>query len=376
MESEKQRRLLRSHRQRRDAPAAPKQPRTVAHTGMYHDHYKQLLLITLFLLLASIAVIAYTHATTGSFFYKGVSLSGGMTLTIGTEGLEPVNVAALESDLRSRFSQNDVHVREISEFGTQQGVAIEATTPDNTQQSLDALGTQILDATGIPGAASRATTEITGPSLGASFLQQTLKAIMIAFFSMGLVVFMYFGDRAWQKATVIALTLIEAFVIWHATGPLMITLAIIIGGVLVAFYARYSIPSTAVILAAFSTLLFTIAVLDILQMRVSTAGIAAFLMLIGYSVDTDILLSTRVLKSSTGTVYERVVGTMKTGLTMTLTTLAAALISLLFTQSDVIREIMIIICIGLVADIFFTWIQNAGILRWYLEKKGRGSDDQ
>jgi preprotein translocase subunit SecF len=77
-----------------------------------------------------------------------------------------------------------------------------------------------------------------------------------------------------------------------------------------------------------------------------------------------------VLKRDEGTVYTRIVSTIKTGLTMTGTTMAASLIALFFTQSDVIREIMTIIVIGLVADVFFTWIQNAGILRLWLEKKG------
>ena len=103
---------------------------------------------------------------------------------------------------------------------------------------------------------------------------------------------------------------------------------------------------------------------------VTTAGFA-LLMLIGYSVDTDILLSTRVLKNSAGTIYDRIMSTLGTGLTMTGATFAAAFISYLFTQSEVIREIMFIICIGLIADIYNTWIQNAGILRWHLESKGK-----
>ena len=92
-------------------------------------------------------------------------------------------------------------------------------------------------------------------------------------------------------------------------------------------------------------------------------------MLIGYSVDTDILLSTRVLKRKEGSVLDKTVDAAKTGLMMSLTAIAAVLIALIFTQSSVLKEIMIIIIIGLLADIIYTWIQNAGILRWYLERK-------
>jgi preprotein translocase subunit SecF len=42
---------------------------------------------------------------------------------------------------------------------------------------------------------------------------------------------------------------------------------------------------------------------------------------------------------------------------------------LVFTQSEVLKQIMTILLIGLVVDLINTWIQNAGILRWYVEKK-------
>jgi len=59
------------------------------------------------------------------------------------------------------------------------------------------------------------------------------------------------------------------------------------------------VPSSCVILAAVSDIISTIAVTNLLGLKMSTAGIAALLMLIGYSVDTDILLTTKVLKTTT-----------------------------------------------------------------------------
>ena len=92
-------------------------------------------------------------------------------------------------------------------------------------------------------------------------------------------------------------------------------------------------------------------------------------MLIGYSVDTDILLSTRVLKRTEGTVFERILGAMRTGLIMSGTTITAFIVVLLFTQSEVLKQIMLILLIGLLVDLINTWLQNAGIIRWYAEKK-------
>jgi preprotein translocase subunit SecF len=93
-------------------------------------------------------------------------------------------------------------------------------------------------------------------------------------------------------------------------------------------------------------------------------------MLVGYSIDTDILLSVRVLKRKEGTILDRTIGAMKTGITMSVAALLAVLSAYFLSNSSVIREIMFILIIGLIGDIIFTWVQNAGILRWHLEKKG------
>jgi preprotein translocase subunit SecF len=115
---------------------------------------------------------------------------------------------------------------------------------------------------------------------------------------------------------------------------------------------------------------------NLLEIKLSTAGIAAFLMLIGYSVDTDILLSTRVLKVTEGTVFEKIKGAMRTGLMMSGTTIVAILTALIFTQSEVIRQIMIILLIGLGIDLINTWIQNAGLLRLYVERKQKPYEEK
>ena len=61
---------------------------------------------------------------------------------------------------------------------------------------------------------------------------------------------------------------------------------------------------------------------------------------------------------------------------MSLTTLIAMTATLIFTQSEIIKQIMIILLIGLLVDLINTWIQNVGILRLYLERKARKSGIQ
>jgi predicted RND superfamily exporter protein len=53
---------------------------------------------------------------------------------------------------------------------------------------------------------------------------------------------------------------------------------------------------------------------------------------------------------------------------MTATALIAVVASLILTQNETIKEIMIILVVGLLFDIINTWLQNAAMLRYYVEK--------
>jgi len=150
-----------------------------------------------------------------------------------------------------------------------------------------------------------------------------------------------------------------------------ILIAFVFMGIVVFIIFRTFVPSTAVILSAFADILMTLALVNMLGMRMSTAGIVAFLMLIGYSVDTDILLTTRILKRDEGSLNSRIFGAFKTGITMTLTSLFAVVFALFVVRSFsiVLTQIFSILAIGLGFDILNTWITNASILKWYKEKK-------
>ena len=168
--------------------------------------------------------------------------------------------------------------------------------------------------------------EIIGSSLGESFFRESLIALALAFLFMGLVVLIYF---------------------------------------------RTYVPSVAIILATFSDMAISLAVVNLLDIKIGTAGIAAFLMLIGYGVDTNILLTVRVLKRKEGSVMDRIISSVKTGMTMTVIAILTTIIVLLVNRSEVIRQIMIIMLVGLFADILNTWIQNVAILRIYLERQAK-----
>ncbi|MBI2142273.1 MMPL family transporter [Candidatus Woesearchaeota archaeon] len=285
--------------------------------NIYDKEYRKLLLIPLLIILASVAIIAFNYAATGEFFKKDVSLKGGITITVFSE--KSINAGQLQGELSSGLKR-DVAVRILSQSGSQTGFSVEAEGNEgDVSVVLDALQSRIgkLDS-------DEYSVQVIGSTLSESFLKDAGIALLAAFFLMGIVVLVYF---------------------------------------------RALVPSLFVISAAFSDILSTFAVMVFLNERLSTAGLAAFLMLIGYSVDTDILLTSRVLRGKEGTVFERTIGAMKTGLFMTLTALAATVAGLLFAQAETIRQIMLVLSIGLVFDMIHTWLTNAGILRWYLERR-------
>lgn len=137
---------------------------------------------------------------------------------------------------------------------------------------------------------------------------------------------------------------------------------------------RSMVPSLAVIIAAASDIIIAIGGMSLLGIPLSMASVGGLLMLIGYSVDTDILLTTRVLKDKKGTVTERAMKAMGTGLTMTIAAIGAMValylvVALFIPAASTLADIAAVLIIGLVADIMTTWVMNLGILRWYMEAR-------
>lgn len=248
---------------------------------------------------------------------KDVSLKGGITATIYT-GNE-VSLDELSNKLNEAFS--DSNIRKLSEFGStkQLGIIVEIGEVDEPK-----LKSLLEGFFGFTLNDQNYSVEVVGSSLGESFYKQMSIAILVAFLFMALVIFLLF---------------------------------------------RNFIPSIAVVFAAFSDILITLAVVDLIGLRIGTAGIASFLLLIGYSVDTDVLLTTKVLKEKEGSLFARIYDSMRTGLTMTCSTLVALVIGYFVSTSFILKEMFLIIFIGLVADVVVTYLGNAPLLVWYVKRK-------
>ena len=140
----------------------------------------------------------------------------------------------------------------------------------------------------------------------------------------------------------------------------------------VFFIFRTPIPSLAVIFGAGNDIIVALGAMGAFGIPLGVASIGGILMLIGYSIDTDMLTSIRILKRSEGSVTERALGTMKTGVTMT----SAAIISfgILFIISYIAfiptySEISGVVLCGLFADLATTWLGNLPIILWYKKKR-------
>ncbi len=137
---------------------------------------------------------------------------------------------------------------------------------------------------------------------------------------------------------------------------------------------RNVIPSLAVIFAALSDIIIAVGGMSLFGIPLSIASVGALLMLIGYSVDTDILLTTRILKRKEGTVTQRAIEAMKTGLTMAAAAIGSMValylvVVFMIPAAQTLADIAAVLIIGLIADIMATWLMNLGILRWYVEAR-------
>jgi preprotein translocase subunit SecF len=130
---------------------------------------------------------------------------------------------------------------------------------------------------------------------------------------------------------------------------------------------RTFVPSIAVVISAFSDIMIPLALMNIFGIKLSLGTVAALLMLIGYSVDSDILLNNHILRRRGG-FYESTYRAMRTGVTMTVTSISAMVVMSIVSGAfgiPLLPEIGIVLVFGLTADLMNTYMMNLSLLRWY-----------
>ena len=156
----------------------------------------------------------------------------------------------------------------------------------------------------------------------------------------------------------------------------VVALSAILSTAFVFLFFRTAVPSVAVLTGALSDVVIALGAMGAFGIPLTLPSFAALLMLIGFSLDTDILLTMRLLKRK-GDNREKAFDAMKTGLTMSVMAMVAfgALFLLaLLTHIPTYYEISAVALAGLVGDMFATWGIDAVMLLWYVERReGNGS---
>ncbi|WMW22055.1 protein translocase subunit SecF [Methanolobus mangrovi] len=276
---------------------------------------RQLAAIPLTIFVISLLILALTFASSGSPVKLGMEFKGGTMVSVATE----------ESIQSIGQKYSDYPITDVRQAGSRVIMQFGPMSSELQQE----LVSDIID--------SYDNVEINqiGPVYGEALQQQAVKAVIISFIGMAIVVFLIF---------------------------------------------RTFVPSIAVVLSALSDIIIAAAFMNIVGIELSLGTVAALLMLIGYSVDSDILLTTRVLKRR-GTPQENITNAMHTGVTMTTTTLAALVVMYLvstysyllsssLSQITLLSDISIVLIFGLAADMMNTWMLNTSILRWHVTSAG------
>ncbi len=135
-------------------------------------------------------------------------------------------------------------------------------------------------------------------------------------------------------------------------------------------------PSFAVFFGAVADISITAGVMGLLGIPLTLASVAALLMLIGFSLDTDVMLTARVIKRKEGTAAQRAFGAMKTGLTMNASVLISfgvLLVLSLSLQIPFYYQVGAVAVIGALVDSIATWMGNAPLILWSVERKEKNA---
>lgn len=283
---------------------------------------KQMMLIPVAIIILALISLGVTYLNTGSPVNLGIEFTGGTLATV--PATESEDALAREYENYPLADIRDVGSRYMIQFGPM------------SDDEYKTLAQQIVDKYG-----DMAEIRHMGPIYSQELQSQVVRYLPLSFLLMAIVVFIVF---------------------------------------------RQIFVSFLVVICALADILTAAASMNLVGIQLSLGTVAALLMLIGYSVDTDILLTMRVLKRK-GATDEKLKGAMGTGLTMAATTLSAVIALILvsnflhlivpsFSRMDIIADMTMVLIFGLVADLVNTWITNAQGLRWYLSRPRKATRGQ
>jgi preprotein translocase subunit SecF len=256
-----------------------------------------------------LAVLAVALAILAAWYVmNGTPVALGIEFTGGAE--VQIQTSAPQSEVEQSLSGLNPTVQPVQVSQGTQEYIITTQQTEGVQQAIEGQGYEI------------ASFSETSPSFGSDSVRLTLLGLGVAFVGMSLLIFLLF---------------------------------------------RSFVPSIAIVISAFSDLVIPLALMNLLGINLSLGTVAALLMLIGYSVDSDVLLNNHILRRR-GEFYESAYRAMRTGVTMTLTSIAAMAVmsaAAFLLAIPLLPQIGLVLVMGLSADLMNTYMLNLSLLRWY-----------
>jgi preprotein translocase subunit SecF len=259
----------------------------------------------------------------------GIDFTGGTSLQLRFEN--PIVV----SQVRSILSGIGLGNSEIKQFATGNEILIrlqqQANIEDVSDQALAELTTKLTE-----NKFELRSKETVGPRIGSELRRNTIKAILVS------------------------LVLLLIYISWR-------------------FEFKFAVGAVA---ALFHDVLITLGIFSLLNLEVSLAVVAAFLTIIGYSLNDTIVVFDRIrenLKVMRREEYVKILNisinqTLSRTILTSLTTLFVVLI-LFFFGGEVIHDFSFALVVGIIAGTYSTiFIASPIVVEWYLKgelKKGR-----
>ncbi len=269
---------------------------------------RQLAAVPLAVLAVALAIIAGWWILTGAPVTPGIAFTGGTEIQISTGGDGP-------AEIREQFDPTIESVQPVRSASNTYILTFQASGEGGTDTSAierqaEAAGYDI------------ESIQDRSAAFGQSSQRQALLGVAVAFLGMSVLVFVLF---------------------------------------------RTFVPSIAIVASAFSDIMIPVALMNLFGIQLSLGTVAALLMLIGYSVDSDLLLNNHVLRRR-GDFYESTRRAMRTGVTMTLTSISAMTMMTVVAYLlgiPLLPYIGIVLVFGLSADLMNTYLMNVSLLRYY-----------
>lgn len=246
----------------------------------------------------------------------GMEFSGGTYLEI--TGVENVpSTANIEDSILEEFDgeANVVYSEEDDELNIETILFLNAEDVDNLESFLE---TEF----GITG--EYTSPQRMGPELTSLYQQQAQRAAVAAAIAISIIIFVAFRD-------------------YTTVGGILSVVGLDLVGVLGGMVI-FNIPLTL-------------------------ASMAGIVLIIGYAIDDNVLLYSRVLQRVGEDVKEKTAGAMETGLTMAITSGSALFVLNIFTTIPALQQLSAVIVMGITLDAMNTWLFNAGLIMRHAEKK-------